>query len=169
MFLAHKESFKVFFVFCKHIQNEESFNIASIRSDHGKEFENENFQQFCEKHGIHHNFAAQKLLKKRPILKKTHYELWKGKQSISYFHPFGCDCFILNNKDNLGKLDPKSNKGIFIGYLTTSKAYGKVKESIHVEFNYSKLEKELSKLIEPFAELNIKKLQTTSKELFLDN
>ena len=27
----------------------------------------------------------------RPILKKTPYELWKGrKPNISYFHPFGC-------------------------------------------------------------------------------
>ncbi|RDY11400.1 hypothetical protein CR513_03959, partial [Mucuna pruriens] len=47
----------------------------------------------------------------RPILKKTLYELWKGRQpNISYFHLFGCECFILNTKDNLGKFDPKSNK-----------------------------------------------------------
>ncbi|RDX72478.1 hypothetical protein CR513_48041, partial [Mucuna pruriens] len=35
IFLAHKdETFKVFFIFYKHIQNEKSFNIVSIRSDH---------------------------------------------------------------------------------------------------------------------------------------
>ncbi|RDY03935.1 hypothetical protein CR513_12412, partial [Mucuna pruriens] len=40
--------------------------------------------------------------------------------------------------DNLGKFDPKSDKGTFLGYLTTSKAYRvyncrtlKVDESIH--------------------------------------
>ncbi|RDY04463.1 hypothetical protein CR513_11830, partial [Mucuna pruriens] len=43
----------------------------------------------------------------RPILKNTPYELWKGRQpNISYFHPFRCDSFILNNKDNLGKFEP---------------------------------------------------------------
>ena len=36
----------------------------------------------------------------RPIIKNTTYELWKGrKPNISYLHPFGCKCFILNTKD----------------------------------------------------------------------
>ena len=50
----------------------------------------------------------------RPILKKTPYELWKGRKSnISYFHTFGCTCYVLNNcKDNLGKFDSKSDKAI---------------------------------------------------------
>ena len=61
----------------------------------------------------------------RPILKKTPYELYKArKPNISHFHAFGCKCFVLNNgKDNLGKFDPKSNKGIFLGYSLNSKAY----------------------------------------------
>ena len=39
----------------------------------------------------------------RPILKKTSYELWKGrKPNISLFHAFGYKCYVLNNgKDNL--------------------------------------------------------------------
>ena len=42
------------------------------------------------------------------ILKRTPYELWKGREpKISYSHPFGCPCFILNTKDNLGKFDSK--------------------------------------------------------------
>ena len=42
----------------------------------------------------------------RPILKKTPYELHKGrKPSISHLRVFGCKCFVLNNgKDNLGNL-----------------------------------------------------------------
>ena len=54
----------------------------------------------------------------RPILKKTPYELCKGrKPKISHFKIFGCKCFILNNgKDNLGKFDANANKGIFLGY-----------------------------------------------------
>ncbi|RDX96785.1 hypothetical protein CR513_20518, partial [Mucuna pruriens] len=78
--------------------------------------------------------------------------------------------------DNLCKFDPKSDKGTFIGYSTTSKAYKvynyrtlKVENSIHVKFNDSKPDKELSKLIEPFAKLNIEYLQTTSKEPILDD
>lgn len=61
----------------------------------------------------------------RPILKKTPYELFKGrKPNIAFFHIFECKCFILNNnKDNLGKFDEKSNEGIFLGYSLSSRAF----------------------------------------------
>ena len=45
----------------------------------------------------------------RPIIEKTPYELWKNrKPNISYFHPFGCTCFILNTKETLNKFDSKA-------------------------------------------------------------
>src|ERR1044071_5638434 len=80
----------------------------------------------------------------RPILGKTPYELFKGRTpNISHLRVFGCQCFVLNNgKDNLGKFDPRSDEGIFLGYSHRSSAYKvfnkrtkKVKESVHVEFN----------------------------------
>ena len=79
----------------------------------------------------------------RPILKKTPYELYKGKKSvISYFKPFGCKCFILiNGKKNIGKFDSRSDEGIFLGYSLNSRAYRifnrktfSVEESTHVIF-----------------------------------
>ena len=82
----------------------------------------------------------------RPILKKTPYELFRErKPNISYFYPFGCKCFVLNNgKDNLGKFDAKSDEGIFLGYSLTYKAFRVfnkrtlvVEESIHVIFDES--------------------------------
>ena len=57
-------------------------------------------------------------------MNKTSYELWNNrKPKISYLRVFGCKCFILNTKDNLGKFDSKADDGIFLGYSTTSKAY----------------------------------------------
>ena len=52
------------------------------------------------------------------ILKKTPYELFKGrKPNISHFHVFGITCYILNNgKESLGKFDTKSDECIFLGY-----------------------------------------------------
>ena len=35
-----------------------NLKIASIRSDHGGEFENKDFELFCDEHGIEHNFSA---------------------------------------------------------------------------------------------------------------
>ena len=52
----------------------------------------------------------------RPILKKTPYELWKGrKPNIVFFHIFDYRCFILNNgKERLEKFDAKSDEAIFL-------------------------------------------------------
>lgn len=51
----------------------------------------------------------------RLILKKTLYELWKNKKSnIDYFKVSNCKCFILNTKDNISKLDSKSNVESFL-------------------------------------------------------
>ena len=50
----------------------------------------------------------------------------------------------MNTKDNLGKFDPKSDVGIFLGYSNSSKAYRVynkrtliVEESMHVTFDES--------------------------------
>ena len=60
----------------------------------------------------------------RPLLNKIAYELFKGRKlNISYFHQFGCTCYILNNKVYLQKFDAKAQKGIFLGYSERSKAY----------------------------------------------
>jgi len=61
----------------------------------------------------------------RPILKKTPYELFKGRRPVlSHLKVFGCKCFILNNgKESLSKFDAKADKGVFLGYATQSHAY----------------------------------------------
>ena len=75
--------------------------------------------------------------------KKTGYEIWNGKKlEVKYFRVFGSRCYILNDRENLGKFDAKSDEGIFLGYSTTSQAYRvfnmrtkTVMESINVEIN----------------------------------
>lgn len=79
----------------------------------------------------------------RPMLEKTAYELFKERRpNISYFHQFGCTCYILNTKDYLKKFDAKAQRGIFLGYSERSKAYRVynsethcVEESTHVKFD----------------------------------
>ncbi|KAI4370459.1 hypothetical protein MLD38_018812 [Melastoma candidum] len=87
----------------------------------------------------------------RSSLGKTPYELYKGwKPNISYFHPFGSNCFILRSiKDGVGKFDARSDEGTFSGYSLTSKAYRvfnnrtlTVEESINVKVDDSPTQKE---------------------------
>ncbi|KAJ9544484.1 hypothetical protein OSB04_024191 [Centaurea solstitialis] len=77
--------------------------------------------------------------------RRTPYELFRNrKPSIEHLHIFGCVCYILNNKDNLGKFDSKSDDGIFLGYSSISKTYRvfnkrrqTIEETIHVKFDES--------------------------------
>jgi hypothetical protein len=52
----------------------------------------------------------------RPETSKTPYEIWRGKKpTVKYFRTFGSKCYILRDRENLGKFDPKSDEGIFLG------------------------------------------------------
>ncbi|GKA86862.1 retrovirus-related pol polyprotein from transposon TNT 1-94 [Tanacetum coccineum] len=59
-FLKDKtEAFDQFKIFSKKIQNQLGCTIVSIRTDHGREFDNEvQFGEFCNANGITHNFSA---------------------------------------------------------------------------------------------------------------
>ena len=60
----------------------------------------------------------------RPDSKKTPYKLWRGKKPVvKYFIIFCIDCYILRDRENLEKFDAKSDKGYFLGYSSTSRAY----------------------------------------------
>nr|GEY05203.1 hypothetical protein [Tanacetum cinerariifolium] len=55
---------------------------------------------------------------------KTPYELLHGKlPDLSFLHVFGALCYPTNDNENLGKLQPKADIGIFIGYAPTKKAF----------------------------------------------
>lgn len=54
----------------------------------------------------------------------THYELWKGrKPNVKYFHMFGSKCYILVEREQMRKMNHKSDEGIFLGYSINSKSY----------------------------------------------
>ncbi|GKC61115.1 retrovirus-related pol polyprotein from transposon TNT 1-94, partial [Tanacetum coccineum] len=59
-FLKNKtEAFDQFKIFSKKIQNQLGCTIVSIRTDHGREFDNEvQVGEFCNANGITHNFSA---------------------------------------------------------------------------------------------------------------
>nr|GEV52181.1 hypothetical protein [Tanacetum cinerariifolium] len=74
---------------------------------------------------------------------KTPYELLHSKLSdLSFFHVFGALCYPTNDNENLGKLQPKADIEIFIGYAPTKKAFRiyyrrtrRIVETIHVDFD----------------------------------
>ncbi|GJX15009.1 retrovirus-related pol polyprotein from transposon TNT 1-94 [Tanacetum coccineum] len=83
----------------------------------------------------------------RALIHKHHnkipYELLHdNKLDLRYFHVFGALCYPTNDSEDLGKLKPKADNGIFIGYSNEKKAYRiynkrtrLIMETIHVEFD----------------------------------
>ncbi|GKA82458.1 retrovirus-related pol polyprotein from transposon TNT 1-94 [Tanacetum coccineum] len=74
---------------------------------------------------------------------KTPYDLLHDKlPDLSFFHVFGALCYPINDSENLGKLQPKADIGIFIGYAPTKKAFRvynrrtrRIIKIIHVDFD----------------------------------
>ncbi|GJT63126.1 integrase, catalytic region, zinc finger, CCHC-type containing protein [Tanacetum coccineum] len=74
---------------------------------------------------------------------KTPYELMHNKPpDLSFLHVFGALCYPTNDSENLGKLQPKVDIGIFIGYAPTKKAFRiynrrtrRIIKTIHVDFD----------------------------------
>ncbi|TYK02444.1 gag-pol polyprotein [Cucumis melo var. makuwa] len=150
-------------------KREKNTGICRIRSDHGREFENKYFTEFCENEGIFLEFLAPLTPQQNGVVERknrtlqemarvmihakhlpnyfwaealntachihnrvtlrlgtitTSYELWKGRKSnVKYFLIFGNTYFIFSDKDHHRKWDSKSDRGIFLGYSTSSRAY----------------------------------------------
>nr|GEY93714.1 retrovirus-related Pol polyprotein from transposon TNT 1-94 [Tanacetum cinerariifolium] len=74
---------------------------------------------------------------------KTPYELLHGKlPDLSFLYVFGALCYPTNDSEILGKLQPKANICIFIGYAPTKKAFQiynqrtrRIIKTIHVDFD----------------------------------
>ncbi|XP_060187573.1 uncharacterized protein LOC132616852 [Lycium barbarum] len=141
IFLAHKDdTLKNFKFFCEKIQREKGYYITSIRSDHGGEFENKAFEEFCNDQGYTHNFSSPRSPQQNGVVERNNRTLQDMERTMiietSLPHHFWAKA------ENLGKFDPRSDEGIFLGYSPTSRSYRiynkrtlSIEESIHVVFD----------------------------------
>ncbi|GKE24005.1 integrase, catalytic region, zinc finger, CCHC-type containing protein [Tanacetum coccineum] len=67
---------------------------------------------------------------------------YSRKPDLSYLHVFGALCYPTNDSEDLDKLKPKADIGIFVGYAPAKKAYRiynkrtrLIIETIHVDFD----------------------------------
>ncbi|GKE54873.1 putative ribonuclease H-like domain-containing protein, partial [Tanacetum coccineum] len=74
---------------------------------------------------------------------KTPYELVHDKKpDLTFFRVFGALCYPTNNREDLGKLQPTADIGIFVGYAPSREGYiiynkrtRRIMETIHVQFD----------------------------------
>ncbi|GKB88025.1 retrovirus-related pol polyprotein from transposon TNT 1-94 [Tanacetum coccineum] len=76
-FLKDKtEAFDQFKIFSRKIQNQLGCSIVSIRTDHGREFDNEvQFGEFCNANGITHNFSAPRTPQSNGVVERKNRTL----------------------------------------------------------------------------------------------
>ncbi|GJV68373.1 retrovirus-related pol polyprotein from transposon TNT 1-94 [Tanacetum coccineum] len=137
--VARFEAIRIFLAFAAHM------NMVVYQIDVKTVFLNGHLQE--EVYVSHPEGFVACYTQNRSIIRlrhgKTPYELLHDKPpDLSFFHVFGALCYPTNDSENLGKLQPKADIGIFIGYAPTKKAFRiynrrtrRIIETIHVDFD----------------------------------
>ncbi|GJY99721.1 retrovirus-related pol polyprotein from transposon TNT 1-94 [Tanacetum coccineum] len=114
--------------------------VRNIRTDNGTEFVNQTLKSYYEDLGISHQTSVARTPQQNEAVattcytqnqslihkhhNKTPYELLHDrKPDLKYLHVFGDLCYSTTDSEDLGKLKPKADIGIFIGYAPGKKAY----------------------------------------------
>ncbi|GKA22499.1 retrovirus-related pol polyprotein from transposon TNT 1-94 [Tanacetum coccineum] len=119
------------------------------KTDNGTEFVNQTLRDYYEEVGISHQTSVDRTpqqngvaplflwakavatacyTQNRSLIRKRHnktpYELLHDqKPDLSYLYVFGALCYPSNDGEDLGKLKPKADIGIFISYAPAKKAF----------------------------------------------
>ncbi|GJY75694.1 retrovirus-related pol polyprotein from transposon TNT 1-94 [Tanacetum coccineum] len=107
--------------------------VRRVRTDNGTEFVNQTLREYYEKVDISHETSVARSLQQNGVVErrnqavatacytqnrsivrlrhgKTPYELLHDKPpDLSFFHVFGALCYLTNDSENLGKLQPKAD------------------------------------------------------------
>ena len=75
-FLAFKdETFEKFVSFLKKVEKRIGQYLVCLRSDHGIEFENSRFINFCSEHDVEYNFSAPRTPKQNGVVAVSYTHL----------------------------------------------------------------------------------------------
>nr|GFB10327.1 retrovirus-related Pol polyprotein from transposon TNT 1-94 [Tanacetum cinerariifolium] len=126
-FLRSKDEAPNFIIkFLKMIQVWLKVPVPHIQTDNGTNFVNQTFREYYEEVGISHETSLARSLQQNGVVERRNLTLIEASRTI----------------ENLGKLQPKADIGIFIGYTPTKKAFRiynrrtrRIVETIHVEFD----------------------------------
>nr|GEU31747.1 hypothetical protein [Tanacetum cinerariifolium] len=112
--------------FLKMIQVRLKVPVRHIRTDNGTEFVNQTLREYYEQVGISHETSVARSSQQNDIVERRNRTLIEAARTI----------------ENLRKLQPKADIGIFIGYAPTKKAFWiynrrtrRIVETIHVDFD----------------------------------
>jgi hypothetical protein len=125
------KSFERFKEFQNEVQNHTGKTIKFLRSDRGGEYLSHEFSDHLKSCGLiflcflgYALDMAAFILNCVPYksVEKTPYEIWTGKSpSLSFLKVWGCDADVKHLMPT--KLEPRSDKCVFMGYPRETKGY----------------------------------------------
>ena len=81
------------------------FAITCIRSYHGREFENIDFEEYCNEHGSDHNFSAPRIPQQNGVIERKNRTLQEMAKTMLnennllkyfWFEAVNTSCYVLN-------------------------------------------------------------------------
>nr|GFA33166.1 hypothetical protein [Tanacetum cinerariifolium] len=144
-FLRSKDEAPNFIIkFLKIIQVRLEVPVRRIRTDNGTEFTNQMLRDYYEEVGISHETSVARSPQQNGVIERRNRTLIKEALTMLIYAqaPLFLWAEVVATADNLGKLQPKADIGIFIGYAPTKKAFRiynrrsrRIVETIHVDFD----------------------------------
>ncbi|GKA99819.1 retrovirus-related pol polyprotein from transposon TNT 1-94 [Tanacetum coccineum] len=156
-FLRSKdETPEVVIKFLKQIQIGLNKTIRYIHTDNGTEFVNQVLTKYYERVGIFHQKSVLETPQQNGIVERQNRTLVKAARTMLIFSKalmilwteavattfYGALCYPTNDSEDLGKLQPTTDIGIFVGYAPSRKGYRiynkrtrQIMETIHVQFD----------------------------------
>ncbi|GJS22472.1 integrase, catalytic region, zinc finger, CCHC-type containing protein [Tanacetum coccineum] len=138
-FLRSKdETSEVVIKFLKQIQVGLNKTVRNIRTDNGTEFVNKDFTYYYERVGIFHQKIVLRTPQQNDVVERRNRTLVEAARTMLIFSKalmflwaeamatavFGALCYPINDSEDLGKLQPIADIGIFVGYAPSRKGIG---------------------------------------------
>jgi len=106
LFLASKdEAFEKFIAFLKKVEKRVGRSLVCLRSDHGTEFKNSSFIDYCNEHAVDHNFSAPRTPQQNEVVERKNRTLEdmtrtmliaSGLPRNFWAEPLNTSCYIIN-------------------------------------------------------------------------
>ncbi|GKD68648.1 retrovirus-related pol polyprotein from transposon TNT 1-94 [Tanacetum coccineum] len=120
--------------------------VRNIRIDNGTEFVNHTLKAYYEEVRISHQTSIARTPQQNGVVERQNRTLVEVartiKPDLSYLYVFGALCYPTTDGEDLGKLKPKADIGIVVGYAPAKKAFqiynkriSMIIETIHVDFD----------------------------------
>ncbi|GKA77837.1 retrovirus-related pol polyprotein from transposon TNT 1-94 [Tanacetum coccineum] len=109
------EASTVIISFIKQTQVTLQLQVQRIRNDNGTEFKNKTLAKFFDVVDISQQFSAARTPQQNGVVERRNHTLVEAARTMLTFANLSL-CYLLNDYDDVGKLNAKRDIGLFVGY-----------------------------------------------------